>query len=77
MGKRPSAHACSENGLKWFLFGFQDLGAVLGFKSRVAAVFALLEPAQMVPLLEGQLASPQEPQKIHRFTMPQHGKYRA
>jgi hypothetical protein len=22
----------------------------------------------MVPLLEGQLASPQEPQKIHRFT---------
>jgi len=48
------------------------LGAVLGFKSRVVAVFALLEPAQMFPLLEGQLASPQELQKIHRFTMPQH-----
>jgi hypothetical protein len=26
----------------------------------------------MFPLLEGQLASPQELQKIHRFTMPQH-----
>jgi hypothetical protein len=26
-----SAHACSENGLKWFLFAFCDLGADLGF----------------------------------------------
>jgi hypothetical protein len=30
----------------------------------------------MVPLLEGQPAVPQEPQKIHRFTIPQHGSTR-
>jgi len=30
----------------------------------------------MVPLLEGQRAVPQEPQKIHRFTIPQHGSTR-
>jgi hypothetical protein len=28
-----SAHACSEIGLKWFLFALHDLGAALGFVS--------------------------------------------
>jgi hypothetical protein len=28
-----SAHACSEIGLKWFLFAIHDLGAVLEFIS--------------------------------------------
>jgi hypothetical protein len=28
-----SAHACSEIGLKWFLFAFHDLRKVLGFVS--------------------------------------------
>ena len=28
-----SAHACSEIGLKWFLFALHDLGTALGFVS--------------------------------------------
>jgi len=31
--KQNSAHACSEIGLKWFLFAFHDLRKVLGFVS--------------------------------------------
>ena len=29
----PGAHACSEIGLKWFLFALHDLGTALGFVS--------------------------------------------
>jgi len=30
---QASAHACSEIGLKWFLFALHDLGTALGFVS--------------------------------------------
>jgi hypothetical protein len=33
VSKYDSAHACSEIGLKWFLFAFHDLRKVLGFVS--------------------------------------------
>jgi len=38
---------------QWFLFAFEDLGAVLGFESYIGAVFALLEPAETLQLPEG------------------------
>jgi len=31
--EHSSAHACSEIGLKWFLFALYDLGTALGFVS--------------------------------------------
>jgi len=42
-----SAHAWFKNGVKWFLFLFYDLGAVLGFAFPLdlLAVSTLLEPA--------------------------------
>jgi hypothetical protein len=46
----------------------------LGCKSHIVAVFAFLEPARMLQLLEGCLVGLQEPQKIHTFTMPQQEK---
>jgi hypothetical protein len=32
---QESAHACSEIGLKWFLFALHDLGTALGFVSAI------------------------------------------
>jgi hypothetical protein len=51
-----SAHACSENGVKWFLFLFFDLGAVLCFEclSKLLAVPAFLESAEVFEASKGQ-----------------------
>jgi len=50
-----SAHACSENGVKWFLFLFFDFGAVLSFASLsgLFAVPAFLESAEVSEATEG------------------------
>jgi hypothetical protein len=50
------APACCENGFKWFLFVFYDLGAVLS--SAVSSVFfavsPLLKPAKVFQFLKSQ-----------------------
>jgi hypothetical protein len=50
------APACCENGFKWFLFAFYDLGAVLSsaVSSSFFAVSAFLKPAKVFQLLKGQ-----------------------
>jgi hypothetical protein len=52
--KHCRAHACSENGLKWFLFLFFDLGAALRFASLFGlfAISAFLEPAEVFEATE-------------------------
>jgi hypothetical protein len=51
---KSSAHACSENGVKWFLFLFFDLRAVLRFASLsgLLAVPAFLESAEVFEATE-------------------------
>jgi hypothetical protein len=43
--ENASAHACSEIGLKWFLFALHDLGTALGYASVLDFIghFVLLE----------------------------------